>query len=113
MESTKQRGFSMLELMIVLAIGFTVTSIAVITLVPTMRQNDSNNAYDTTLMALRNYQNLAVTNRIRYIVTFTDQAVPGYCPVACGVITVQQWNYAVPVSPAPVVINTIYLPQDV
>src|SRR5277367_5993651 len=112
MESTKQRGFSMLELMIVLAIGFTVTSIAVITLVPTMRQNDSNNAYDTT-MTLRNYQNLAVTNRIRYIVTFTDQAVPGYCPVACGVITVQQWNYAVPVSPAPVVINTIYLPQDV
>jgi len=113
MESTKQRGFSMLELMIVIAIGFTVTGIAVVTLVPSMTQNDTNTAYDNTLMALRNYQNLSVTNRVRYIVTFTNQVVPGYCAVACGVITIQQWNYAVPVSPAPVVINTIFLPQDV
>ncbi|MGA2416046.1 MAG: type II secretion system protein [Candidatus Sulfotelmatobacter sp.] len=113
MESNRQRGFSMLELMIVIAIGFTVTSIAVVTLVPTMTQNDTSTAYDTTLMALRNYQNLSVTNRIRYIVTFTNQVVPGYCNPACGVITVQQWNYAVPVSPAPFVINTIYLPHDV
>src|SRR5579863_96276 len=86
MESTKQRGFSMLELMIVIAIGFTVTGIAVVTLVPSMTQNDTNTAYDNTLMALRNYQNLSVTNRVRYIVTFTNQVVPGYCAVACGVI---------------------------
>jgi len=113
MESSKQSGFSLLELMIVIAIGFTAAAISVITLIPVMQSNDVNTAYDRTLMALRNYQNLAITNRVRYIVTFTNQIVPGYCAVACGVITVQQWHYAVPVSPAPTVINTIYLPGDV
>jgi type II secretory pathway pseudopilin PulG len=107
MASSKQRGFSLLEMMVVVLIGFTVAAISVIALVPLMKQNSVSSAYDTTLMALRNYQNLAITQRKRYIVTFTQPA-PGF-----GTITVTRWDYAVPVSPAPVLVATFMLPQDV
>ena len=107
MASSKQRGFSLLEMMVVVLIGFTVAAISVIALVPLMKQNSVSSAYDTTLMALRNYQNLAITQRKRYIVTFT-QPSPGF-----GTITVTRWDYAVPVSPAPVLVATFTLPQDV
>jgi prepilin-type N-terminal cleavage/methylation domain-containing protein len=108
MASSKQRGFSLLEMMIVIAIGFTAAAVSVVTLVPLMKQNNVSSAYDTTLMALRNYQNLAITQRKRYIVTFTQPAPPGV-----GTITVTRWDYAVPVSPAPVLVATFTLPPDV
>ena len=99
----QHRGFSLLELMIVIAIGFTVTSVAVIALMPAMKQNSVNTAYDMTLSALRNYRNLSITQRKRYIVTFT----------APGTITVSRWDVAVPVSPPPVVVTTFTLPSDI
>jgi len=103
MASSKQRGFSLLEMMIVVALSFTVASISYMTLIPTMNQSHVNSAYDTTLMVLRNYQNLAITQRKRYIVTFN----------APGSITVQRWDFALPVSPAPVQVAAFTLPPDV
>jgi prepilin-type N-terminal cleavage/methylation domain-containing protein len=103
MASSKEHGFSLLELMIVLALMLTIISISVISLMPTMQQSHVTSAYDTTLMAFRNYHDLAITQRKRYIVTMT----------APGTITVQRWDFAVPVSPAPVVVNTLTLPPDV
>jgi prepilin-type N-terminal cleavage/methylation domain-containing protein len=103
MVSSKQHGFSLLEMMIVLALMLTVATISLISLQPILQQSHVTSAYDTTLMAVRNYHDLAITQRKRYIVTMT----------APGTITVSRWDFALPASPPPVVVNTLTLPQDV
>jgi type II secretory pathway pseudopilin PulG len=103
MTSSRNRGFSLLELLIAIAIGFTMTAVTVMTMMPLFKQSHVDTAYDTTLSVLRNYRNLSVTQSVRYIVYYT----------APGTITVQRWNFASPVSPAPVTVATYNLPTDV
>jgi prepilin-type N-terminal cleavage/methylation domain-containing protein len=97
-----QRGFSLLELMITVSLALVVLGVSVISLQPGLQQSRINSAYDTTLMVLRNYRSQAITQRKRYIVTFT----------APGTITVSYWGWGVPVAPAPVVVQTLTLPQN-
>lgn len=99
----KQRGFSLLELLIVLAIGLVMAGVSIMALVPLYKQNHVDSAYDTTLSVIRTYRNQAVTQGRRYIVTFTPP----------GTITVQWWPYVVPISPAPTTVATYTLPTDV
>lgn len=103
MRSRKIRGFSLLEMMIVIGIGLTAAGVSVMTLMPMLQETHVDQAYDTTLSVLRNYRNLAVSTSKRYIVTFT----------APGTITVTRWDYAVPVSPAPVFVASYKLPPDI
>jgi len=98
----KNRGFSLLELLIVIAIGLTMAAVTFISLMPLFKQNHVDQAYDTTLSVLRSYRNQSIEQSKRYILTFT----------APGTITVQYWGVAVPVSPAPVTIATYTLPSD-
>jgi len=76
------RGFSLLEMVIVIAIGMILTGITFIALKPLLNQSHVNSAYDTTLMALRTYRSRAITERRRYIVAFT----------APGTITISSWE---------------------
>jgi type II secretory pathway pseudopilin PulG len=99
----KTRGFSLLELMAALGIAMVAISITAISLQPMLNQARVNTAYDTTLMALRNYRVQAITQRKRYMVAFT----------APGTITVSYLGVAVPVNPAPVVVETLTIPPDV
>jgi prepilin-type N-terminal cleavage/methylation domain-containing protein len=99
----KNHGFSLLELMIVIAIGLTMASISFMALQPLLKQSHVDNAYDITLGTLRTYRNRAITEGKRYIITFA----------APGTITVQYWGVAVPVSPAPVTVATVTLPSDI
>jgi len=103
MRSRKNRGFSLLEMMIVIGIGLTVAGVSVMTLTPMLQETHVDQAYDTTLSVLRNYRNLAVSTSKRYIVTFT----------APGTMTVTRWDYAIPVSPAPVFVASYTLPPDI
>jgi prepilin-type N-terminal cleavage/methylation domain-containing protein len=100
---SNHRGFSLLEMMVAVLILMIVSGIGFMTLQPTLKQARVDSAYDTTLMALRNYRSLAITERKRYIVAFT----------APGTITISYWGTGVPVAPAPVVVQTLTLPQDV
>jgi prepilin-type N-terminal cleavage/methylation domain-containing protein len=101
--SRSERGFSLLEMMVVVLILMVVTGIGFITLQPTLKQARVDSAYDTALMTLRSYRSRAINERKRYIVTFT----------APNTITVLYWGVGVPVSPAPVVVQTLNLPNDV
>lgn len=103
MTSDKNRGFSLLEMLIVVAIGFTMAGITFISLMPLFQENHVDQAYDTTLSVIRNYRNLAITQSTRYIITFTPPRT----------ITVQFWGFAVPVSPAPYQVAQYTLPQDI
>jgi len=100
----RQRGFSLLELLITVAIGFTIAGITFVAMMPMFNKNHIDLAYDTTLMALRNTRHLAITQSHQYYVTF---AQPGtinitYQPAAIGGVIqpVQQ-------------VTTYTLPQDV
>jgi prepilin-type N-terminal cleavage/methylation domain-containing protein len=99
----KSRGFSLLELLIVIAIGLTMAGVTFMSLMPLFKQNHVDAAYDTALSVIRNYRNQSITQSKRYIVYFT----------APGTITVQYWGVGVPVSPAPVTVATYTLPPDI
>jgi prepilin-type N-terminal cleavage/methylation domain-containing protein len=99
----KNRGFSLLELMIVMAIGLTMAGVTFIALGPLFKENHVDQAYDLTLSVIRNYRNQSITQSKRYILTFT----------APRTITVQYWGVGVPVSPAPVTVASYTLPQDI
>jgi prepilin-type N-terminal cleavage/methylation domain-containing protein len=70
MARRRMRGFSLLELMIVVAILLVAAAIAFISLQPALRQERATNAYNTTLNTMRRARELAIGQRRTYIVTF-------------------------------------------
>jgi|SRR5579863_4475120 prepilin-type N-terminal cleavage/methylation domain-containing protein len=103
----KQRGFSLLEMLVVVGIGFILATISFVTMVPLLNKSHIDSAYETTLAVLRNTRHLAITQGHEYIVTFNPA---GY---AAGTIEVQ---YQPPPSggiyPALQLVNTYTLPTD-
>jgi prepilin-type N-terminal cleavage/methylation domain-containing protein len=86
----RQRGFSLLELLITVAIGMTIAGITFISVVPMLNKNHVDSAYDTTLMVLRNTRHLALTQSHMYYVNFNPAGFPAgtmqvnYQPPAVG-----------------------------
>src|SRR5579862_4383077 len=76
MVSRKNNGFSLLELMITVSIGLILAGISFIAFRPVLNQGHINSAYDTTLMALRNTRNLAITQSHEYYVNFNPVGFP-------------------------------------
>jgi prepilin-type N-terminal cleavage/methylation domain-containing protein len=103
MKLGKNRGFSLLELMITLSIVLVMAGVTFMALMPMFKQNKVDAAYDTTLSVIRTYRSQAITQSKRYIITFT----------APGTIEVQYWGVGVPVSPAPVTVATYQIPTDI
>jgi prepilin-type N-terminal cleavage/methylation domain-containing protein len=103
MTSGKNRGFSLLELLIVISIGLIMAGVTFMAMKPLFNESHVDQSYDTVLSVMRNYRNLSITQSKRYIVYFT----------APGTITVQYWGVGVPVSPAPVTVATFKLPPDI
>ena len=69
------RGFSLLEMMIVVLIGLTATAIGVMSLQPLLKQEHVTEAYNTTLMAIRQAREQAIAQQRTYIVSFNKTAV--------------------------------------
>ncbi|HTA50972.1 MAG TPA: prepilin-type N-terminal cleavage/methylation domain-containing protein [Verrucomicrobiae bacterium] len=110
MPSRKNNGFSLLELMITVSLGLVMAGVTFIYLTPSMNSSHMNSAYETTLMALRNTRNLAITQGHQYQVNFN----PGGFPP--GTIQVEYQPPIVPpaVAAAPLQqVNTYTLPLDV
>src|SRR5579859_3355488 len=102
---SRSRGFSLLELMIVVAIGLTMAGISFMAMMPLFKQNHVDQAYDTTLSVIRNYRNQSIIQSKRFILTFNPP----------GTILVQRWDYVPPpaAAPAPVTVATYTLPSDI
>jgi len=104
----KQRGFSLLELMITIAIGLTIAGITFISMMPMYNRNHVDSAYDTTLMALRNTRQLAISQSHQYYVNFN----PGGFPAGTIQITYQPPAVAGILPPVQQV-STYALPPDI
>jgi prepilin-type N-terminal cleavage/methylation domain-containing protein len=72
----RMRGFSLLEMMAVISIGLVVSVMAMVTLQPTLKYTRETNAYNITLMAMRQARDTAVAQRQVYFVTFTHNTIP-------------------------------------
>ena len=94
------RGFSLLEMMAVLGIVIIVAGISMMSLQPTLQAQRVTNAYNTTLMAMRQARDTAVAQRQTYYVTFTHNTVPP------DTITITQ-------GATGIVTSTLQLPLDV
>src|ERR1700704_1801012 len=69
-------GFSLIEMMSVVAIIIILASISFISFVPVMKQQRVVNAYNTTLSAMRQARDNAVSQRTSYSVTFATTTSP-------------------------------------
>lgn len=103
----KNRGFSLLELMTVIAIAFILAGCAFIAMVPMWKENHVDQAYATIMSTMRKYRNQAITSSNRYVLTFTTGSP--------STMTVSYWGYTPPpgTSPAPVALYTYQLPTDI
>ncbi len=105
MATTKQRGFSLLETLAVVSISLILAAVTDVAFQSVMKQQHVNQAYNTTLMALRRTRDAAAADMRIYEVTFTGPVAGP--PANGGTITVTQ---DVPGSP---VLFTATLPPDV
>jgi len=103
MASTKQRGFSLLELTIAVSVSLILAAVADVTLQPVLQQQRVNDAYNTTIAAMRRARDQAAADMRVYTVTFSA-ANPG---INGGTITVTQ---DIPGAP---ILFTATLPYDV
>lgn len=78
----RESGFSLIEMLIVVAIGIIATAITFVSMVPVMQQQRVNNAYNTTLAAMRQARDNAVSQRTSYAVTFATSATSNTITVA-------------------------------
>src|ERR1700688_799484 len=67
-------GFSLIEMLTVVALIIVLASISFISLVPVMKQQRVSNAYNTTLSAMRQARDTAVSQRTSYSVTSSTTA---------------------------------------
>lgn len=109
MNSKRQRGLSLLEMMITVAIGLTIGGITFIAMMPMFNKNHVDLAYETTLMVLRNTRHLAITQSHQYYVNFNPAGFPA------GTIQVTYQAPAPGAGALPPVqqIATYALPQDI
>lgn len=69
-------GFSLLEMMMVIAIILIVGRMTFVSLVPLLNQQHVTNAYNITLAAMRQARDNAVAQRTSYSLTFTGGTTP-------------------------------------
>ena len=112
----KDRGFSLIEMMIVVSIGMILAAVSLMCLQPAIKDARTNAAYDTALMQMRNARERAIENREQFIVCFgvaspAGAATPLGAPDAQS-IQVFQWPSGTAISSA-IQVSTIELPFDI
>jgi prepilin-type N-terminal cleavage/methylation domain-containing protein len=109
MSLKQRRGFSLLELLITIAIGFTIAGITFIAMRPLFNRSHLDSAYETSLMALRSTRHLAITQSHEYLVSFNPAGFPA------GTILVQYQPPAIGGGALPPLqlVNTYTVPGDV
>jgi type II secretory pathway pseudopilin PulG len=103
MKRRRERGFSLLETLTVVGIMLIMAAVTVISLQPTLQSSRATSAFNQCYMLLRRYRQQAIDERKQYIVTF----------IAPNTMQVSRQDVGTPVNPAPVVLSTQTLPNDI
>jgi len=99
MSERKMRGFTLLEVMVVVSLSVIAAAVAMLGLQPLLQSSRVASAFNVTLAALRQARDLSVAQRQSYFVTFSNAAIP-------NTVTITQTGTGT-------VIDTYKLPQDV
>jgi prepilin-type N-terminal cleavage/methylation domain-containing protein len=84
MLARKMRGFSLIEMMIVVALIMIVLAFSIMTIQPSLRQNDVTEGYNQTLMAFRQARDISVAQRQIYFVTLNSAVQPNSITITQG-----------------------------
>ena len=112
----KERGFSLIEAIVVVGIGLVMAAVSLMCLQPAIKDARTNAGFNTALMQLRTARARAVQNRQQFIVCFginppSGAATPLGAPDAQS-IQLFQWPSGTAQSSA-IQVSTIELPFDV
>lgn len=80
--SHRASGFSLIEMTMVVSLTIVVSVISVVKLLPLLQAQSVTNAYNTTLSAMRQARDNAVSQRTSYSVTFSNSVSPNTIAVA-------------------------------
>src|ERR1700681_3914926 len=110
------RGFSLIELMIVVALFMIVGGMSFMALQPSLKDARANHGYEDVLMAMRVARQRAIAERKQYIVCFGN-AAPAGAPTPMGAPTAQsvqifRWDAGTALS-AATQISANTLPADI
>lgn len=113
---SRTRGFSLIEILAVIAVAMVMMSVTFIALKPVLNDSRNNQAYQLVMMQLRNARSHAIEGRQQYIVCFgtapcTGAPTPLGAPTASS-IQVFQWPANTALTSA-IQISSLDLPQDV
>jgi prepilin-type N-terminal cleavage/methylation domain-containing protein len=84
MLSRRMRGFSLIEVMVVLCLILIVAAVSVMTIQPSLKQGRVTEGYNTTLMVLRQARDISVAQRQIYFVTLTGGVTPNTLTITQG-----------------------------
>jgi prepilin-type N-terminal cleavage/methylation domain-containing protein len=96
MLARKMRGFSLIEMMIVVALILIVLAFSIVAIQPSLKQNDVTEGYNQTLMAFRQARDISVAQRQIYFVTLSNAAVPNSITITQGSTGTVTANYFLP-----------------
>jgi prepilin-type N-terminal cleavage/methylation domain-containing protein len=96
MLSRRTRGFSLIEMMIVVALILIVTAFSVMAIRPSLLQNDLTEGFNQTLMALRQARDTSVAQRQIYFVTLSNAAAPNTITITQGSTGTVTSTYSLP-----------------
>jgi Tfp pilus assembly protein FimT len=82
----------LLEMMIVVAIGIVVAVVSVVSLVPVMNSQHVINAYNTTLSAMRQARDNAISQRTSYSLVFSNSISPNTITISPTLTGSSQFN---------------------
>jgi len=84
MRSRRMRGFSLMEMMVVLCLILIVMGVSTMTLVPALKSGRITEGYNTTLMQLRRARDISVAQRQIYFVTLSNAVQPNTVTITQG-----------------------------
>jgi prepilin-type N-terminal cleavage/methylation domain-containing protein len=84
MLSQRARGFSVLEMMIVICLILIVSAFSAMTIQPALKSGRVTQAYNTTLNAMRQAREFSVAQRQIYFVTLKNAAMPNSITITQG-----------------------------
>jgi prepilin-type N-terminal cleavage/methylation domain-containing protein len=110
------RGFSLLEMLIVIVLIMVVSAITLMSLQPALKDARANQAYEDVLMQLRTARQRAIAERKQYIVCFGTASAPLGAPTPLGAPNAQsvqmfRWDVGVALA-ASVQVSNNTLPTD-